>query len=226
MKGVLCRTTMLSRHFRPMCWCRGRPAGTWAAIKAAQAGVDVILADRATPAPRGDGSVGQGCGTSTTVPELREAAMASAHARRPPPDRGWMPRVLDETHARMDNSRTSSATRFPVDAAGRPSVDDLQGPNTCADNASGAAPRCPHPRHTRGGASATTPTGWCRGRRCWTAGPWTLRVEAAAVCRRRRLRVPVQDARCDVNTGDGALMAVEAGRCCRVWSSPARMPSR
>src|ERR1700712_6121038 len=82
----------------------GGPAGTWAAIKAAEAGADVVLADKGyTGASGATASVGTGVWYVDDVPELREAAMASretlgGHLA----ERSWMTRVLDETHARMD----------------------------------------------------------------------------------------------------------------------------
>jgi succinate dehydrogenase/fumarate reductase flavoprotein subunit len=108
----------------------GGPAGTWAAIKAAEAGVDVVLADKGyTGASGATASVGTGVWYVDDMPELREAAMASrevlgGHLA----DREWMARVLDETHARMDELADIQRYPFPVDAAGRSIRDDLQGP--------------------------------------------------------------------------------------------------
>jgi hypothetical protein len=43
-------------------------------------------------------------------------------------ERDWMTRVLDETHARMDELATVQRYPFPVDTHGRPIRNDLQGP--------------------------------------------------------------------------------------------------
>ena len=59
----------------------GGPAGTWAAIKAAQAGAEVVLADKGHTGSSGaTASVGTGIWYVDDVPELREAAMASREA--------------------------------------------------------------------------------------------------------------------------------------------------
>jgi succinate dehydrogenase/fumarate reductase flavoprotein subunit len=108
----------------------GGPAGTWAAIKAAEAGVDVILADKGyTGASGATASVGTGVWYVDDVPELREAAMASRETLGGNlADHEWMTQVLDETHARMDELAEIQRYPFPVDAAGRSIRDDLQGP--------------------------------------------------------------------------------------------------
>jgi len=107
----------------------GGPAGTWAAIKAAQAGADVVLADKGYTGSSGaTASVGTGIWYVDDVPEQREAAMASretlgGHLA----ERDWMTRVLDETHARMHELGEVQRYPFPVDADGRPIRNDLQG---------------------------------------------------------------------------------------------------
>jgi len=59
----------------------GGPAGTWAAIKAAQVGADVVLADKGRCGSSGaTASVGTGIWYVEDEPELREAAMASREA--------------------------------------------------------------------------------------------------------------------------------------------------
>ncbi|MER6537736.1 hypothetical protein ABT215_28855 [Streptomyces sp900105755] len=70
----------------------GAPAGTWAAIEAAQAGAGVVLADKGyTGANGATASVGTGIWYVDDVPELREAAMASreAWAGFSPTGTGW-----------------------------------------------------------------------------------------------------------------------------------------
>jgi succinate dehydrogenase/fumarate reductase flavoprotein subunit len=108
----------------------GGPAGTWAAIKAAQAGADVVLADKGHTGSSGaTASVGTGIWYVDDVPELREAAMASRDALGGHlAERDWMTRVLDETHARMDELATVQRYPFPLDTYGKPIRNDLQGP--------------------------------------------------------------------------------------------------
>ena len=81
----------------------GGPAGTWAAIKAAQAGVDVVLADKGHTGSSGStASVGTGIWYVDDVPHVREAAMAGRTALGGHlAEESWMTRVLDETYARM-----------------------------------------------------------------------------------------------------------------------------
>jgi succinate dehydrogenase/fumarate reductase flavoprotein subunit len=194
----------------------GGPAGTWAAIKAAEAGVDVILADKGyTGASGATASVGTGVWYVDDVPELREAAMASREALGGHlADREWMARVLDETHARMDELATVQRYPFPVDAAGRPIRDDLQGPEYM---------RRQRLRVLRLGARILDHTpavelvvdddGVVSGAILLdrTTGR-TLRVDAAAVVLAAGgCAFQSKTLGCDVNTGDGALMAVEAG---------------
>jgi len=193
----------------------GGPAGTWAAIKAAEAGVDVILADKGyTGASGATASVGTGVWYVDDVPELREAAMASREALGGHlADREWMTRVLDETHARMDELANIQRYPFPVDAAGHPIRDDLQGPEYMRRQ------RLRVRRlgvrildHTPavellvddGAVSGAVVLDRASGR--------TVRVEAAAVVLAAGgCAFQSKTLGCDVNTGDGALMAVEAG---------------
>jgi succinate dehydrogenase/fumarate reductase flavoprotein subunit len=194
----------------------GGPAGTWAAIKAAQAGVDVVLADKGhTGASGATASVGTGIWYVDDVPELREAAMASREALGGHlADRNWMARVLDETHARMDELAEVQRYPFPVDAHGRPIRDDLQGPEYM---------RRQRTRVQRLGVRILDHTpalellvdddGVASGAvaldRLWGR---TVRIEAAAVVLAAGgCAFQSKTLGCDVNTGDGALMAVEAG---------------
>jgi succinate dehydrogenase/fumarate reductase flavoprotein subunit len=194
----------------------GGPAGTWAAIKAAEAGVNVVLADKGyTGASGATASVGTGVWYVDDVSELREAAMASretlgGHLA----DRGWMTRVLDETHARMDELADIQRYPFPVDAAGRSIRDDLQGPEYM---------RRQRTRVQRLGVRILdhTPTlellvdgdGVVSGAVALDrASGRTVRIEAAAVVLAAGgCAFQSKTLGCDVNTGDGALMAVEAG---------------
>src|SRR6476620_7486422 len=149
----------------------GGPAGTWAAIKAAEAGVDVILADKGyTGASGATASVGTGVWYVDDLPELREAAMASRESLGGHlADREWMTRVLDETTPGWTNSPMCSATRSRSTRRAALSETICKAPNTCAGNGFGCSVLV--------SASSTTPrrwsfwsmtTAWCPGRRFWT----------------------------------------------------------
>ncbi|HTI74286.1 MAG TPA: FAD-binding protein [Mycobacterium sp.] len=194
----------------------GGPAGTWAAIKAAEAGVDVILADKGyTGASGATASVGTGVWYVDDVPELREAAMASREALGGHlADREWMSRVLDETHARMDELAEIQRYPFPVDAAGRPIRDDLQGPEYMRRQRLRVqrlgvrildhTPAVELLVDDDGVVSGAVVVDRASGR--------TVRIDAAAVVLAAGgCAFQSKTLGCDVNTGDGALMAVEAG---------------
>lgn len=194
----------------------GGPAGTWAAIKAAEAGVDVVLADKGyTGASGATASVGTGVWYVDDVPELREAAMSSREALGGHlADREWMSRVLDETHARMDELAEVQRYPFPVDAAGRSIRDDLQGPEYMRRQRLRVqrlgvrildhTPAVELLVDDDGVVSGAVVVDRASGR--------TVRVDAAAVVLAAGgCAFQSKTLGCDVNTGDGALMAVEAG---------------
>jgi succinate dehydrogenase/fumarate reductase flavoprotein subunit len=194
----------------------GGPAGTWAAIKAAQAGADVVLADKGRCGSSGaTASVGTGIWYVEDEPELREAAMASRETLGGNlADRGWMARVLDETYARMDELARVQRYPFPVDARGRQIRDDLQGPEymrrqrTCVqrlgvrilDHTPVLELLADGDGVVSGAAALDRPTGQVLS---IAAGAVVL---AAGGCAFQSKTLG-----CDVNTGDGALLAVEAG---------------
>ncbi|MFF2463624.1 FAD-dependent oxidoreductase [Streptomyces mirabilis] len=194
----------------------GGPAGTWAAIKAAQAGADVVLADKGyTGASGATASVGTGIWYVDDVPELREAAMASREGLGGYlADRDWMARVLDETHARMDELARVQRYPFPVDGHGRQIRSDLQGPEYM---------RRQRTRVQRLGVRILDHTpalellvdadGVVSGARALDRRTGeTVRIEAGAVVLAAGgCAFQSKTLGCDVNTGDGALLAVEAG---------------
>ena len=194
----------------------GGPAGTWAAIKAAQAGADVVVADKGHTGSSGaTASVGTGIWYVDDVPELREAAMASRESLGGHlAERDWMMRVLDETHSRMSELATAQRYPFPVAADGRPIRDDLQGPEYM---------RRQRTRVTRLGVRILDHTpalellvdgdGVVSGALALDRiSGRTVRIEAGAVVLAAGgCAFQSKTLGCNVNTGDGALMAVEAG---------------
>ncbi|MEU6251310.1 FAD-binding protein [Streptomyces sp. NPDC047043] len=194
----------------------GGPAGTWAAIKAAQAGAEVVLADKGyTGASGATASVGTGIWYVDDDPELREAAMAGREGLGGYlADRAWMARVLDETHARMDELARVQRYPFPVDAHGRQIRNDLQGPEYMRRQ------RTRVQRlgvrildHTPALELLVDPEGVVSGARALDRRTGeTVRIEAGAVVLAAGgCAFQSKTLGCDVNTGDGALLAVEAG---------------
>ncbi|MCA1524934.1 FAD-dependent oxidoreductase [Bradyrhizobium yuanmingense] len=107
----------------------GGPAGTWAAISAAEHGARVVLADKGFCGTSGaTAAAGTGVWYVDPAPERREAAMASreklgGHLQ----DRRWMARVLDQTYA-QSNQLAEWGYPYPVDDEGKPQRNSLQGP--------------------------------------------------------------------------------------------------
>jgi succinate dehydrogenase/fumarate reductase flavoprotein subunit len=194
----------------------GGPAGTWAAIRAAEAGAYVVLADKGyTGASGATASAGTGVWYIEDDPERREAAIAAREKIGGGlTDRSWMTRVLDETHRRMDELARIQRYPFPVGADGELIKDDLQGPEYMRRQ------RLRVQRlgvrildHTPALQLLTDQTGVVSGAtavdRRTGAG---VRIEAAAVVLATGgCAFKSKTLGCDVDTGDGALMAVEAG---------------
>ena len=193
----------------------GGPAGTWAAIKAAESGADVVLLDKGHTGSSGaTASAGTGIWYVDDVPELREAAMASREGLGGYlADRAWMARVLDETHARMEELGRVQRYPFPVGPRG-PIRDDLQGPEYM---------RRQRLRVQRLGVRILDHTpaldllldgdGVVSGvRAVQRRSGETIEVRAGAVVLAAgACAFQSKTLGCDVDTGDGALMAVEAG---------------
>jgi succinate dehydrogenase/fumarate reductase flavoprotein subunit len=194
----------------------GGPAGTWAAIKAAEAGTNVVLADKGyTGASGATASAGTGVWYIEDVPGAREAAMANretlgGHLT----DRSWMARVLDETCARMDELARVQRYPFPVASDGQLMKDDLQGPEYMRRQRIRVqrlgvrildhTPALRLLLDDAGVVSGAIAVDRKSGR--------TVRIEAAAVVLAAGgCAFQSKTLGCDVDTGDGALMAVEAG---------------
>ncbi|MGM3307143.1 FAD-dependent oxidoreductase [Anabaena sp. WFMT] len=107
----------------------GGPAGTWSAWSAANAGAKVILVDKGYCGTSGCAAAsGNGVWYVPPDPDSREAAMASREALGGfLSSRDWMQRVLDQTYANV-NQLADWGYPFPVDEEGRPYRRSLQGP--------------------------------------------------------------------------------------------------
>ncbi|MFJ8197066.1 FAD-dependent oxidoreductase [Streptomyces sp. NPDC096152] len=194
----------------------GGPAATWAALKAAQDGADVVLADKGYCGTSGaTASAGTGVWYVPPEPAAREAAMASREALGGYlADRRWMARVLDQTYAGVNELAAAGRYPFPTGADGKQLRNGLQGPEYM---------RRMRIRVQRAGARVldhspvtellTDPSGavaGARGHRRQAGQPY--RVRAGAVVLATGGCAFLSGALgCNVNTGDGALFAAEAG---------------
>jgi succinate dehydrogenase/fumarate reductase flavoprotein subunit len=132
----------------------GGPAATWAALKAAQAGADVVLADKGYCGTSGaTASGGTGVWYVPPEPAAREAALASREKLGGYlADRRWKERVLDQTYAGMNELAAAGRYPFPAGPDGKPLRKGLQGPEYMrrmrirVQRAGGAHPR-PQPGH-------------------------------------------------------------------------------
>lgn len=107
----------------------GGPAGTWAAWSAASRGAKVVLVDKGYCGTSGCAAAsGNGVWYVPPEAEAREAAMASREslggylAHRP-----WMQRVLEQTYNNV-NLLADWGYPFPTDSEGKPYRRSLQGP--------------------------------------------------------------------------------------------------
>lgn len=107
----------------------GGPAGTWAAISAANHGGRVVLADKGFCGTSGaTAAAGTGVWYVDPDPAQREAAMANREKMGGYlQDRRWMARVLDRTYA-QSNQLADWGYPYPVDQDGKSQRNSLQGP--------------------------------------------------------------------------------------------------
>ena len=109
----------------------GGPAGAWAALRAAEAGADVVLVDKGYCGTSGATAPS---GTGVWYVEPEPAARAKAKAGREAlggflADHHWMDRVLEQTYTNMDLLAVEGRYPFPVDArTGEQIRTGLQGP--------------------------------------------------------------------------------------------------
>ncbi|RXZ83176.1 FAD-dependent oxidoreductase [Paenibacillaceae bacterium] len=192
----------------------GGPAGTWAALSAAAKGAKVVLADKGYCGTSG-ATAPSGTGVWYVEPdeEKREAAMKSREALGGYlAERGWMQRVLDQTYTNM-NDLALAGYPFPLDEEGLSYRRSLQGPEymklmrkrikkagvTILDH-------CPAQElltdsHGIGGAS---------GLQLNNGEPWTV-TAGAVIIASGGCAFLSRALGCNVLTGDGYLLAAEAG---------------
>lgn len=107
----------------------GGPAGTWSAWSAANSGAKVVLVDKGYCGTSGCAAAsGNGVWYVAPEPDSREAAMASREALGGfLSSRDWMQRVLDQTYTNV-NQLADWGYPFPTDEEGKPYRRSLQGP--------------------------------------------------------------------------------------------------
>jgi succinate dehydrogenase/fumarate reductase flavoprotein subunit len=194
----------------------GGPAGAWAAIKAARAGADVVLVDKGFFGTSGAAaSAGNHIWYVPPDPLARDEAMRNNEKLRGGlTDPQWMIRVLGETYHRVNELAEDFRYPFPPAPGGGQLRSAVQGPEYLRRlriEAQRAGVRIldhsPVLRLLLDGTGAVAGAeGWCRQR------GHAYRIRSGAVVLATGGCAFLSRALgCDVNTGDGALLAVEAG---------------
>ncbi|WP_067930296.1 FAD-dependent oxidoreductase [Alicyclobacillus kakegawensis] len=192
----------------------GGPAGTWAAVAAAQQGARVILVDKGYCGTSGaTAPSGTGVWYVPPHPEERRAAMGSRYALGGfLAERVWMERVLEQTYANV-NTIADWGYPFPTDDDGRPFRRSLRGPEymrlmrrkvlqsgvKILDHSPALSLLVDE--HGVGGAT---------GIRTQTDQAWTV-IAGAVVIATGGCAFLSKALGCNVLTGDGLLMSAEAG---------------
>ncbi|PWV99470.1 succinate dehydrogenase/fumarate reductase flavoprotein subunit [Paenibacillus cellulosilyticus] len=192
----------------------GGPAGTWAALTAAAQGASVVLVDKGYCGTSG-ATAPSGTGVWYVEPteEQQEAAMKSREALGGYlADRGWMKRVLNQTYANM-NDLALAGYPYSLDDEGQSYRRSLQGPEymrlmrkrvkkagvIIMDHS--PALELLADEHGVGGAS---------GVRTETGETWTVKAGAVVIASGGCAFLS-KALGCNVLTGDGYLIAAEAG---------------
>lgn len=193
----------------------GGPAGTWAAWTAASEGAKVVLVDKGYCGTTGaTASAGTGIWYVAPDPTSREAAMASREALGGYlAHRDWMMHVLDRTYANM-HLLGEWGYPFPIDDTGQPYRNSLQGPDymqlmrrkikqagvTILDHSPALALLV----DAEGAVGGATGIHRQSGERWWIRSNTVVIATGGCAFLSKALG-------CNVLTGDGYLMAAEAG---------------
>ncbi len=196
----------------------GGPAGTWAALSAAEQGVRVVLVDKGYCGTSGaTAPSGTGVWYVPPDPVQREAAMNSREALGGfLSERPWMERVLDQTYTNL-NRLSDWGFPFPVDEEGRPFRRSLQQGQDYMRwmrkkikkagvqilDHSPALELLVDPEGVVAGASGIS-------RQTGDGEHWTVRAGAVVIATGGCAFLS-KALGCNVLTGDGYLMAAEAG---------------
>ena len=193
----------------------GGPAGTWAAWSAAASGARVVLVDKGYCGTSGCAAAsGNGVWYVPPQEEAREAAIASRESLGGfLANRQWMNRVLDQTYANV-NQLAEWGYPFPVDDDGKPARRSLQGPEYM---------RLMRKQIKRVGVQildhspalellvdADGAIGGATGVNRQSGGKWKVRSHAVIIATGGCAFLS-KALGCNVLTGDGYLMAAEAG---------------
>lgn len=193
----------------------GGPAGTWAAISAAECGARVVLADKGFCGTSGaTAAAGTGVWYIDPEPLLREAAIADREKMGGYlQDRRWMARTLDCTYA-QSNRLADWGYPYPVDEDGKSRRNSLQGPEYMRlmrkrAKAAGVTIVDHSPALellVDGGGAAAGATGLRRQK----GDRWIVRAKAVVIATGGCAFLS-KTLGSNVLTGDGYLMAAEAG---------------
>ncbi|MDZ8054632.1 MAG: FAD-dependent oxidoreductase [Aulosira sp. ZfuVER01] len=193
----------------------GGPAGTWAAWSAASTGARVVLVDKGYCGTSGCAAAsGNGVWYVPPDKEAREAAMSSREALGGfLSNRDWMQQVLNQTYTNV-NLLAEWGYPFPVDEEGKPYRRSLQGPEymrlmrkqikragvTILDN----SPALQLLVDAEGAVAGAT------GINRQTSKQWVVRANSVIIATGGCAFLS-KALGCNVLTGDGYLMAAEAG---------------
>ncbi|MEH2069799.1 MAG: FAD-binding protein [Nostoc sp.] len=193
----------------------GGPAGTWAAWSAASTGARVVLVDKGYCGTTGCAAAsGNGVWYVPPDPEARETAKASRESLGGfLCDRNWMDRVLNQTYVNV-NRLAEWGYPFPTDDEGKPYRRSLQGPEYM---------RLMRRQIQRAGVKILDHSpalellvdedgavGGATGVNRQTGGKWMVR-SIATIIATGGCAFLSKALGCNVLTGDGYLMAAEAG---------------
>jgi succinate dehydrogenase/fumarate reductase flavoprotein subunit len=194
----------------------GGPAAAWAALTAAREGADVVLADKGYCGTSGaTASAGTGVWYVAPDPAQREAAIKSREKLGGYlADRRWAVRVLDETYERLNELAVTARFPFPVGADGKQLRNGLQGPEYMRRMrilVRRAGVRIlDHSPVTELLVDAAGAVAGAVGYRRQERQEYRVRAGAVLLAT-GGCAFQSKALGCDVNTGDGALFAVEAG---------------
>ncbi|BAZ02528.1 glucose-inhibited division protein A [Tolypothrix tenuis PCC 7101] len=193
----------------------GGPSGTWAAWSAASSGASVILADKGYCGTSGAAAAsGNGVWYVPPDAEQREAAMASREAMGGfLCDRNWMTRVLDRTYDNI-NSLADWGYPFRVDADGTVIRRSLQGPDYMRfmrkKIKQAGVKILDHSPALELLLDAEGAVAGARGINRQSGERWTVKAGAVVIATGGCAFLS-KALGCNVLTGDGLLMAAEAG---------------
>ncbi|WP_414581556.1 FAD-dependent oxidoreductase [Scytonema sp. PCC 10023] len=219
-KNLLWTGEVSTTEFEPNLLCDvlvigGGPAGTWAAWSAASKGANVVLVDKGYCGTSGCAAAsGNGVWYVPPDAEAREAAMASRETLGGfLANRNWMQRVLNQTYANV-NLLAQWGYPFPTDDEGKPYRRSLQGPEymhlmrkqikragvKILDHSPALQLLVDRDRRVAGATGVNRQTG----------NKWLVRAGAIIIATGGCAFLS-KALGCNVLTGDGYLMAAEAG---------------